>query len=596
MTGAARSGDRPGMDGPLLRSALAVCFLALAAATLVAHRNPATGYEQSVYAGTPLAVWIGLEVAFAAALIVALLAGPGRVRGAAVALGGGATTLVAGLPVVRGYHYYGGADSLTHLGYAREVLAGELSPLEIIYPGIHSFGVLLTEVAGFELTHSLMLVVLAFAVLYLAFATLAVRLLTGTTVGTVIGAFAAFFLVPVNHVVTALNPHPITQASMFFALVLFLLVKFAFGDPDHGTFAGAGALLALTSVSVVLYHPQQAAVVVLFFGTVAAFQFARARLRDATRARPLYGQTAVAAAAFLVWIPFHGAITRQMRSIVVRMSGFLLGTSDASVGSVVDQRGASLTTIGSGIGEIFVKLFLVSAVLSALAGLLFLATLWGRIERPHVDRAVRYLFAGLLTLGVFGGLHFVGNLSELFFRYFAMIMVAVSVLGAVQFARAHGGREVLSGGRFAAVGLAVCLLLALSAATLYSSPFIYQASEQKTQMQLEGYEATFETVGSDADPLGVGYATWRYRHAVYGPTGLNWSSDSVPPPVLRGNLTSHYGEGRYVVLTEFDRQRETTAYRGIQYSERDLARLEQYDGVHRVRANGEVDLYYVSGG
>ncbi|WP_121823386.1 hypothetical protein [Halostella salina] len=594
MTAAARAADaRRGDDRILLKSALAVGFLALAAAALVAHRTPATGYEQSVYAGTPTAVWIGIEVAFAVALVVALLAGAGRLRGAAIALGVGTTTLLAGLPVVRGYHFYGGADSLTHLGWTREVLAGDLSPLEIIYPGIHTFGVLLTEVAGFEVTHSLMLVVLVFALLYLVFVTLTVRLLTDTTVGAVLGGFTAFFLLPINHIVTGLNPHPITQASMFFALVLFLLAKYALGSADRGTFAGVGALLALTSVGVVLYHPQQSAVVVLFFATVAALQFVRGRYRDADPGRPLLGQTMVAATAFAVWLPFHGAITRQMRSIATRIGGFLLGTSDQSVGAVVGDRGASLTSVGSGIGEIFVKLFFVSAVVSALAGLLFLAMLAGRIDRPSVDRAVRYLFAGLLTLGVFGGLHFVGNLSSLFFRYFAMIMVAASVLGAVQITRLSGRREVLSGRRFAAVGLAILVLLALSGATLFASPFIYQPSEQKTAMQMEGYEATFETVESDADVLGVGYDTWRYRHAVYGPTGVNWSGATVSQPVLRTNLTTHYGDGRHVVLTEYDRQRETVAYRGIQYSERDLARFEAYDGVHRVRSNGEVDLYYI---
>lgn len=587
---------RSANDGIPLKLALAAGFLALAAAALVAHRTPATGYEQSVYAGTPTAVWVGIEVAFAVALVVALLAGAGRLRGVAVALGVGTTTLLAGLPVVRGYHFYGGADSLTHLGWTRELLAGDLSPLEIIYPGIHTFGVILTEVAGFELTHSLPLVVLAFAVLYLVFVTLTVRLLTDTTVGAVLGGFTAFFLLPINHIVTSLNPHPITQASMFFALVLFLLAKYVLGDADRGTFAGVGALLALTSVGVVLYHPQQSAVVVLFFATAAALQFVRGRLRDADPGRPLFGQTAVAATAFAVWLPFHGAITRQMRSIATRVGGFLLGTSDQSVGAVVGDRGASLTAVGSGIGEIFVKLFFVSAVVSALAGLLFLAMLAGRIDRPAVDRTVRYLFAGLLTLGVFGGLHFVGNLSSLFFRYFAMIMVAGSVLGAVQITRLSGGREVLSGGRFAAVGLVILVLLALSGATLFASPFIYQPNAQKTAMQMEGYEATFETVDSDPDVLGVGYDTWRYRHAVYGPTGLNWSGETVSQPVLRSNLTTYYGDGRHVVLTEYDRQRETTAYRGIQYSERDLARFEQYDGVHRVRSNGEVDLYYIGDG
>lgn len=592
-----RNDTRSTTNRGLLKVALSIGFLALAGAAVIAHRNPATGYEVSVYAGTPTRAWIGLEIAFAVSLVTALSAKSGRLRGVAILLGGGATTLLAGLPIVRGYYYYGGADSLTHLGWTREVAAGELNPMEIIYPGIHSFAVLLNRVAGFDITHSLMLVVLAFVVLYALFVTLSVRLLTSRGVGMVIGAFVAFLLLPINHVVTGLNPHPITQASMFLALVLFLLVKFvsAGSDARKGMLTGAGTLLALTSVAVVLYHPQQAAVVVLFFVTVAAVQFVFRRSRNGifTDHRSMHGQTLVATGAFIAWVPLHGAITRQMRSITTRILAFIVGSGDQAVGSVVTQRGASLTSIGSGVADIFAKLFLVGAVVTAFAGLLFLATLRGRIERESLDAVLKYVFAGLAALSVFAMLHFVGNLSTLFFRYFAMIMVVVSILGAVELSRLSDSYDVFAGGRFGAVSLTILLLLLVSAATLFPSPFIYQANEQKTQMQLDGYESSFAVTDQDAEFLGVGYASWRYRHAVEGPTDLPWDSDTVEPTVLRGNLTSHYAEDRYVVLSEYDRQRETTAYQGIQYTERDLARLEQYDGVHRVQANGEVDLYHV---
>lgn len=577
----------------LLKVALTVGFLALAGAAMIAHRNPATGYETSVYAGTPTAVWFALPVAFGAAVVCALLGRSPWLRGGGILLGGSATTLLAGLPIVRGYHYYGGADALTHLGWTRELVAGELSPFEIIYPGVHSFGVFLTEVVGFDVTHSLMLVVLAFVVLYLAFATLAVRFLTASPIGAAVGALSAFLLLPINHIVTDLNPHPITQASMFFAFVLYLLARYvATRSPEDGWLTGTGPLLALATVAVVLYHPQQSAVVVLVLATVAAVQFVMRRSRDGTYRdhRAVYGQTAVAAGAFLAWMPLHGAITRQMESIVSRMVAFVLGTND-QVGNVVGQQGASLTQIGSGIGEIFAKLFLVSAVFAALTALLFLALFRGRVREP-LAAELKYFFAGLAALSVFAALHFVGDLSTLFFRYFAMIMVFATILGALQVVRMTDAERTLSGRPFVVVGLAFVLLFSLSVPALFPSPYIYQPNEHRTEAQLDGYEDSFEYT-NDAEIIGVGYGTWRYRHAVQGPTGLNWSSDTVDPVVLRNNLTSHYGEDRYVALTEYDRERETTAYREIQYSDDDLNRLGAYEGVHRVYSNSEVELYEV---
>lgn len=96
--------------------------LALFTALVVANRTPASGYELSIYQSTPTLVWIGLGIALAVAVLVGLTAPRDtRTHDSALLLGGSAALAIVALPILRGYTFLGGGDSLSHVGWAREI-------------------------------------------------------------------------------------------------------------------------------------------------------------------------------------------------------------------------------------------------------------------------------------------------------------------------------------------------------------------------------------------------------------------------------------------------------------------------------------------
>jgi len=72
----------------LSKIALLVGFGALLVGTLTAYRDPATGYELSIYRGTPWTFWAGVGVALVASLTVAMARRDlGLLRDSALVLG-----------------------------------------------------------------------------------------------------------------------------------------------------------------------------------------------------------------------------------------------------------------------------------------------------------------------------------------------------------------------------------------------------------------------------------------------------------------------------------------------------------------------------
>lgn len=601
-------------------------FAALAVALVVAYENPATGYELSVYDGTPLGFWLGFAVALVVSVFAALLTRDGTHRGLALALGGCSITAFAALPVVRGYFLYGSGDSLTHVGWIREMALGHLEPLDLIYPGIHTMTVFTSRLAGYRLERAATLVVVVFVVVYLVFVALSMRSLTSSGLGRAVGVLSAFLLLPINVFVTKLAIHSISQATFFFALVLFLFTRYVTSGDDGERFTNVGVLLALSTVAVLLFHPQQAAVVILLFGTVSAVQFVDRRRSEAgqvARYRPMYAQTLFLAVAFVLWAALHSDLAGQISGIASTITEFVLGSNEEAA-SEVAQRGTSLAAIGSGLEEIFLKLFLVSAIYSLLAGLVMLASVLPWVDDADGDTGAirRYLSFGFVVLSPFAILHFVGGLSKFYFRYHASLMLVVTLLGALGLYYLAGYRLSPSGGsgglidrvvprareeedarpvgdaRRVAVAVALVALLALSLVTVFPSGFIYQTSLHATEMQFEGYETAFAHQDPAVEMSGVSVPHWRYRHAILGTTGRAWGPTYTPRGTFDHDLTgyllnaSRADGAHYLVVTTYDRRAEIDIYDSLRFSEADFRALRAAPHVNRVQSNGEVRLYY----
>ncbi|MFC7177456.1 ribbon-helix-helix domain-containing protein [Halosegnis marinus] len=424
---------RPGTD--YAKWLLVAGFLALAGALAAAHTTPARGYELSIYAGTPLAFWVGTGVAVVAAVVaLVVLDAAGALRGAALLLVSLAGFGVWALPVVRGYYYFGSGDALSHLGYAAEIAAGDLSTLDLLYPGLHTTGLAVSAVTGVRLGLAVELVVVAFLAAFLVFVPLCVRTLADGRAAVAVGAVAALLVLPVNNVSVHPVAHPTTQAILLAPALVYLLARYATAPTRGRSAAPYAVLLVVVGSSLVLLHPQQALNAVLLLAAVSGAQLAARRYRPAHRVathRLVAGPTVLLAALWVGWSVRHERVSGSVEGVAASLAG------GAAVADEATQRAGSLADLGGSIGELFVKLFGVSLVFVAVTGVVaLLVRRRGFGSRSDRDALRAYLTVSLLPLAALFVVFFAASVTTQYFRHLGFLMVVATVVGAAGLADA----------------------------------------------------------------------------------------------------------------------------------------------------------------
>lgn len=594
-------------DDTLSKATILVGFAALAVGNISAYRNPATGYELSTYTTTPLVFWIGISVALLVSVLAVFFGPSERPKLAGGFLGGLAMTAIVSLPLVRGYHYLGSQDSLSHLGTAVDMNAGLLLPTESRYPAVHTLGSVLHDAAGLPIRQTMMLLIIVFTVAFFVFVPLTVRRLTGDSVATSIALFSGFLLLPLNHLSPSISIDPTSQALMYAPALLFVFFTL------YGRQTGRMSLLFLiTSSFYVLLHPQQAANLVAFFGVIAAVQIV-SDLAD--RDRPTsYGkwvlpEVTVYAATFLLWARNHEAFWNALEAV------YLIPFTDTTVAESTATRSVSLTVVGGSLPEVFFKLFFVSLLFALLTCLLLFSELFreraellasdvrktmtpdGGMLGPDLE----HVFYGLFAIGGIFLLYFVGGISDQYFRHLGMLMVFGSILGSIALGlvfRRLSERYSLTVGRRAIVGfLLFCLVL--SVPVVFASPYIYDSSDHVTEMQMSGYETTFEHRSETVMFEDIRSDTTRYGDVIEGKDVPaeeyhRRGEANVPDHFADRNLPAFYDEPTYVPVPEADRKRDAVLWNGFRFGSGDFAYLDSDAEIDRVQANGGYELYLVN--
>ncbi|WP_276261487.1 hypothetical protein [Haloglomus litoreum] len=605
--------------------ALLVGFSGLAVGVWIAHRTPATGFELSIYRATPTAFWVAVTVAVLAALPVLLLERAGASRRLGHLLAGLAIASVLALPLVRNYHFFGAGDSLSHLGFARAIDAGQLAAERFLYPGVHTTALLFEDLTGVALPRAFEFVVLLFFVVYLVFVPLCVRLLSERPRALAIGTVAGLLVLPLNNVSVHPMVHPSSQAILFTPFVLFLVLQHVADTPDiTGLSGAAGAewsgegraltdggaatrlprigasgLLVLAAAATILFHPQQALNLLIVMIAFTALQL-WARRREIgwlSSDRSLALQTAVLAGLWIAWSARHERVGSSIGGV---LSGLLGG---AAPGDQVAQRSGSLAQVGGSVSELFLKLFLVSAVFVVLALLMVVVVLrhWDAPSSPRLARR-RYLVAALVPVGGVFAVFFVASVTTQYFRYIGFGMVLVTILGAIALDEGTArlgaalpsgtGRVLLTIGLVAAVGLQV--------PAMFDSPYIYQSNSQVPEMRLSGYGTAFEERAPAVPFTGIRGGSDRYVEEHYLPTSetartFPGKGAVIPPPVFNTNASTYYDGQRYLAVTRADFSREVRLYDGFRYSAAGFRALETEPGIDRVQSNGGFRLYVLPG-
>lgn len=582
------------------RTALTLGFLSVTAALAAGYRTPATGYELSVYAGAPTVFWAGIAAALLLAVAVVVSVPDDDVlRNAGLALAATAVLAVVGLPVLRGYAFHGAGDSLTHLGWAREIHSGVLRPDELLYPAIHLLGTVLFELGGVELTRGLVVLpAVVFPAVSVVFFGLCLRAASDSRWAFPVGVFVGLLFVPINLVSVHVLAHPSSQAILFAPVVLYLLFRhltsvsnrFALRTPF-------GALLAITCVGMVLVHPQESLGVLLVLFAIVVAQ-ALARRYAPTNPLAVYNgvgpHAALLAVVLVVWVAIHERASSRAVFIVESLAaGGETFTETTSAGS-------SVAALGGSFELLFLKLFAGTLVIGAFALLAaHSAFRRGFREVTPSDPIIGYLSAAVVPLSVGFFAIFFAAQGDHYFRILGFISVPVTLVGGLGVTRvvSNAEREIARRHLSTALGAFFVALLVVQLLTVHASPYVYKANQQVTDQSLEGHDVTFEYHDGETPLIGTRLGSWRYIEAYYGFTAARGDLDfpgyrsGIPPAVFNNNLTTFYETDRYIAVTESDRVAEVELYDELRYSESGFERLDSSSRIHRVQDNGEYQLY-----
>ncbi|ELZ97514.1 hypothetical protein [Haloferax sulfurifontis] len=596
-------------DSRLTRTLLLVGFLAIAVGILAARASPARAYEVSIYQSTPAVFWVGVAVAVLTSLVVVVRAPSSRFAAGGVALAALAIAAVSALPLVREYHFYGFNDSLTHLGWAKSLVSETLTPLDIVYPSGHVSAGMFSAALGVELTTAMMLVVFFVSVVYLVFVPLLVSLVVSDRRAVLIAVFSALLFLPVNLNGFKLMFFPYSLASFFGLVLLYLFFRHQFSGTDavesrwRGHVTPVSVLFAIGTVALVSYHLQVAVNYLVLFGVAAAIQLVqRWRTPDAVAdQRPVYGLTLVFAAAFVYWLTQYTVGFSTGGLFVEGVLGILSGSSEA--GTAISQRTGSVTAVGGGIFDVFVKLFLVNAVYALITLGVFFGVVFGRLPRLSAQgrTILRTLTFSLVVLVPYFFAHLLGVISEtnFFFRHVGFAMILATVVGSVGLFYAF---EWLSGTEYwskygaavkAGAPVASALVIGLTLMVMFPSPYIYLPSNHVPAQQMGAYDTAFGMSDEDVRYVGIRGNPDRFVDAL--PDSPTPALGFTTPDEALIDLPSYYDGPRYLMVSKTDHDREVIAYRELRYSEANLTAVRDQPNVNRVMSNGAADLYYVSG-
>lgn len=608
--------DRNRRLAPVVCALFGVMTLLVVTVTLVTT-PPASGYEPSVYGAFPLYFWVMLILTlfFGAATIVASAwnthhertrGGSSHVRGWTAKKGGArwwifgvalmvlANAVVVLMPEIRGYPIYGRADTLTHVGYVKNiVLAGSIDGN--IYPNTHIVIWTLSSSTGIDpqgITNWLFPV---FAVVYFGGLCLLITTFFENRSAVLVGLAVVLFPIAGTAHVTMV-PFVLSIFYVPFFLYFFLTER---REPS----ISVRVALVISLVALIMYHPLTALFLLVTFGIYRVLK--RLWTANDVHARPTY----VASLAFVVfsaWYTQFAGIILRFQSVLETIVGNEPGENQLDTYTDTISR---TSPEAQDLAQVIVFNYGSEVVVSMLVGLctLALVVLWWRKRTDVSPFAI--LFVVVFWAFTFGSLPFLtmdlivgwGRLV-IFAQVFGIVLVA-ALCSLLLRRDTNWSKSSIPVG---SVIVIVLLLSVVSVGTVFHTPAGSEMSHQTTQMEIDGSEWFFENREKTREISEFGVTQYRFHDFHYGVTNRSGdvrTAGSTPPPRFnyteRSTFGGSYEEDRYLLLTERGRILYPVNFPNYEpfwnFRPADFDRIETDPTVLKMYDNGEFTAYRVDG-
>lgn len=556
-----------------------LAFLVLTVAVLVVYGSPMRGYEYSVYGSTPIIFWIAIIFGqLTGILLFYMYYGTGKRLWAVgvfqILL---SNFVLMTLYLYKGFIYLERTDSLSYVGYAKDIMFSGFFPSSNFYPSAS----IVMAMTGDVLGQGIILMSQLFPAIFFTAYTVGVLCWSRTicakprfVTSAMLAAMPIFFawFIP-----TFFNQ---TLCVLLLPFFFFILWRCKSGDPR---FKG---LLALLVVFFIVGHPLVAMAVLLFFGIFLFVEMiTKTEKKTVTVNMILFGFVLL-----FGWIIVHALLVKDLRNITEQLLGFAEGMSTFSNAS----QQASQMGLLSSLQSILVCTAddLVFALLTLVAGIMILRRGW----RTHPLTVLFALFivggAYLIVIVMFTFAH---NPFRLINLNFIMIFT-IPMVGYVLYVLRKKNKRKLS----LVVSTIIVFCLISSVFTAYQDPNAVFPNASVTRAEITG--ANWLVTEKAQDHFGlftVQTKPWRYTDLTYGAAYKRTTPDILEADrtvsfhfksFLEANTSS--GSTVYLVTTTYEEMAYTVTWEVTnKYNQDDFNKLTYLHTVNHVYLSGGMDVY-----
>lgn len=575
-------------------------YLSLSLFVTLTYLSAPDSYTISIYSTVPVAAW-GCYL-LAGIIGIWLLFYTDSVHGSSLV--GGPMATISLMPLLQGYYVMGKGDPLTHIGYSIDIMAGALSPFDLMYPLTHLLAISIHKITGAEINRAFGLVVAVFTIVFFFGIVLSVRELAKNTPhltprdAVSCASISAALFLPLNHIGMYLIPHPTSQGVFWFAFLAYLLIR------DIAVGSRRSQMLFLIAGFVTIFiHPQHAVMLGgLIIGIAITWWLSDHAFKPIQTTRVAWYGVFIFAAIF-VWALDKAVFLRALSSYILQF----LTTPDTGGPSRTETTTMSLLDIGGSYLEIYAVLFFIPTLFVSLS---ITCVLWALYrewvgESTTATRLIIAFSGGLFPICVFTVTLIPIRPNAVPFRFVGLLFVFGTLFGAFILAYsvtqgAISSTRVTRG--FVAVFLTVCLVASLVA--IFPSPFIYRESGHVTNAEIASHETLSGVQSSGMEYYNVRTHSSRQFQAIYGvegtqqrgllignrPTGVN----DMPNHFNKQSMETVSEGDYYLYITERDRRMETELYLGFQFNKDDFQYLESNNNTIRYYDSRGVQGYRFS--
>jgi hypothetical protein len=553
-----------------------ISFLLITSAIVSIYDAPMKGYELSVYESTPTIFWIAMILGlFNGIFLFVRFFGKSKKYWALglleIIL---CNALLISLYVYRGTFYLERTDSLSYVGYAKELLSqGTLFPSDI-YPMISVLMVFIGEITG----QSMIIVSQFLPALFYSIFTVSM-LCWAMSLSKDPKFISAMMLASMPLMFAWFIPTLMYQTLCVLMLPLFFFILRKGRLRDARFKIMAGVLI----VFFTLGHPLVAIGIFLFLIIIQLTEsFVKSDRRTISSSLILF--------TFVVlfgWIALQASLVHDLRSIAEQMFGLIGGSSTFG-----DAQGmASKVGIWSTVQSILVCC--IDDLLYILLALWVGIIVWRNKWRPNSFAVIFACFlGGSVFLAAIILMTFAHNLFRLINLNFVMIL-AIPLVGFLLCYKKRLGKVRVS----QAITLLVLASMVITVFAMYQDPIDLFPNGSVTHSEIAGSNWFIDGRGINNSIYEVQTVPWRFADLIYG------ASYNHQNPELRDNemyLSEHFGTylasnntgGSYLVLSTYDELAYTQVWQSVdRFNTNDFIAVASSTTVDRIYDNSGFSLY-----